>query len=205
MSHFSLKSALAMTASTALLATMLATPTYAQSSDTSVIEDEIITIGTRRVARSAADTPAPVDIISGPEFTNQAVGDISDLLRNVVPSYNVNSQPISDAATIIRPANLRGLSPDNTLVLLNGKRRHRGSVISFLGGGISDGAQGVDVSVFPSMALKQVEVLRDGASSQYGSDAIAWLKPLGAKRMKATATYTESAQISAYHSVSADL
>ena len=173
MSHFSLKSALAMTASTALLATMLATPTYAQSSDTSVIEDEIITIGTRRVARSAADTPAPVDIISGPEFTNQAVGDISDLLRNVVPSYNVNSQPISDAATIIRPANLRGLSPDNTLVLLNGKRRHRGSVISFLGGGISDGAQGVDVSVFPSMALKQVEVLRDGASSQYGSDAIA--------------------------------
>ncbi len=173
MSHFSLKSTLAMTASTALLATMLATPTYAQSSDTSVITDEIITIGTRRQARSAADTPAPVDVISGVEFTNQAVGDIGDLLRNVVPSYNVNSQPISDAATIIRPANLRGLSPDNTLVLVNGKRRHRGSVISFLGGGISDGAQGVDVSVFPSMALKQVEVLRDGASSQYGSDAIA--------------------------------
>ncbi len=174
MTHLSLKAMLAATASSAMLATMMATPTFAQdNTDTSVIEDEIITIGTRRAARSAADTPAPVDIISGVEFTNQAVGDIGDLLRNVVPSYNVNAQPISDAATIIRPANLRGLSPDNTLVLLNGKRRHRGSVISFLGGGISDGAQGVDISVFPSLALKQVEVLRDGASSQYGSDAIA--------------------------------
>ena len=172
MKNFTFKNVLAATASSAILAGMLATPTYAQS-NTDVIEDEVISIGTRRAARSAADTPAPVDVISGTEFTNQAVGDIGDLLRNVVPSYNVNSQPISDAATIIRPANLRGLSPDNTLVLLNGKRRHKGSVISFLGGGISDGAQGVDVSVFPSMALKQVEVLRDGASSQYGSDAIA--------------------------------
>jgi iron complex outermembrane receptor protein len=90
-----------------------------------------------------------------------------------VPSFDVNTQPISDAATIVRPANVRGLSPDNVLVLVNGKRRHRGSIISFLGGGISDGAQGVDISAIPSMALKQVEVLRDGASSQYGSDAIA--------------------------------
>jgi len=135
--------------------------------------DEIISTGTRRQARSAADTPAPVDVISGDEFVNQASADIGDLLRTVVPSYNINSQPISDAATIIRPANLRGLSPDNTLVLINGKRRHRGSVISFLGGGISDGAQGADISVIPTIGLKQVEILRDGASSQYGSDAIA--------------------------------
>ena len=135
--------------------------------------DEVISTGTRRTARSAADTPAPVDVISGAELLNNASSDIGDLLRTVVPSYNVNAQPISDAATIIRPANLRGLSPDNTLVLLNGKRRHRGSVIAFLGGGISDGAQGVDIGVFPAIGLKQVEVLRDGASSQYGSDAIA--------------------------------
>ncbi|WP_371396040.1 TonB-dependent receptor plug domain-containing protein [Fretibacter rubidus] len=172
MKNFTFKHVLAATASSAILGAMMATPSYAQS-NTDVIEDEIISIGTRRTARSAADTPAPVDVISGVEFSNQAVGDITDLLRNVVPSYNVNTQPISDAATIIRPANLRGLSPDNTLVLLNGKRRHKGSVISFLGGGISDGAQGVDIGVFPSLALKQVEVLRDGASSQYGSDAIA--------------------------------
>ncbi|MEM7283084.1 MAG: TonB-dependent receptor, partial [Pseudomonadota bacterium] len=90
-----------------------------------------------------------------------------------VPSYNVNQQPISDAATIVRPANLRGLSPDSTLILLNNKRRHRSAVIAFLGGGIADGSQGPDISTIPGIALKQVEVLRDGAAAQYGSDAIA--------------------------------
>ena len=90
-----------------------------------------------------------------------------------MPSYNVNSQPISDAATIVRPANLRGLAPDHTLVLINGKRRHRAAVIYWLGNGVSDGAQGPDISAIPSSALKRVEVLRDGASAQYGSDAIA--------------------------------
>ncbi len=167
----SFKAYLALTASAAMLSTLTAAPSFAQ--DGMNAQDEIITTGTRRQARSAADTPAPVDVISGLEFQNQASGDLQDLLRTSVPSYNVNSQPISDAATIIRPANLRGLSPDNTLVLMNGKRRHRGSVISFLGGGIADGAQGADISVFPAIGLKQVEVLRDGASSQYGSDAIA--------------------------------
>jgi len=148
----------------------------AQTADEQVEEGEdriVVQVGTRRAARSAADAPVPVDVVPGDELLNQATNDVADLLRTSVPSYNINTQPISDAATIIRPANLRGLSPDNTLVLLNGKRRHRGSVISFLGGGISDGAQGVDISVIPALALKQVEVLRDGASSQYGSDAIA--------------------------------
>lgn len=174
MKRFSLKSQLALTASAALLAGLMVTPAYAQDSGNGAdTTDEIITTGTRRKSRSAIDSPVPVDVISGVEFTNQASNDLQDLLRTSVPSYNVNAQPISDAATIIRPANLRGLSPDNTLVLLNGKRRHRGSVISFLGGGIADGAQGVDISVFPALALQQVEVLRDGASSQYGSDAIA--------------------------------
>lgn len=170
-----LKGWLAASASTAMLATMLsASNAYAQdNSGANAVEDEIITIGTRRTQRSAADTPAPVDVISGIEFTRNAADDVQDLLRTSVPSFNINSQPISDAASIVRPANLRGLSPDQTLVLVNGKRRHRGSVISFLGGGISDGAQGADISAIPSIALKQVEVLRDGASSQYGSDAIA--------------------------------
>ncbi|UZP73543.1 TonB-dependent receptor [Candidatus Paraluminiphilus aquimaris] len=135
--------------------------------------EEVIVTGTRVADRSAADSPVPVDVITGSEFRDNGSTDIQDMLRTSVPSYDVNAQPISDAATIVRPANLRGLSPDNTLVLVNGKRRHRGSVISFLGGGISDGAQGVDISAIPSLALKQVEVLRDGASSQYGSDAIA--------------------------------
>jgi iron complex outermembrane receptor protein len=135
--------------------------------------EEVIITGTRVADRSAADSPVPVDVISGSEFRDNGSTDIQDMLRTSVPSFDVNTQPISDAATIVRPANLRGLSPDNTLVLVNGKRRHRGSVISFLGGGISDGAQGVDLAAIPSLALKQVEVLRDGASSQYGSDAIA--------------------------------
>ena len=168
------KTWLALSTSTLMLAA-LPMHAHAQIEDTTIdaAEDVVITTGTRRALRSAADTPAPVDVISGIEFTTNAADDVQDLLRTAVPSYNVNTQPISDAASIVRPANLRGLSPDNTLVLINGKRRHRGAVISFLGGGIADGSQGVDVSSIPSLALKQVEVLRDGASSQYGSDAIA--------------------------------
>ncbi len=135
--------------------------------------EEIITTGTRRAERTASDSPVPIDVIGGQEFRQNSSSDVQDLLRSSVPSFDVNTQPISDAATIVRPANVRGLSPDNVLVLVNGKRRHRGSIISFLGGGIADGAQGVDISAIPSLALKQVEVLRDGASSQYGSDAIA--------------------------------
>jgi len=174
-----LKRHLAFMTSTALLTSIVAAPSFAQSSgdDNDGVEvvnvEEIVTVGTRRKGRSAADTPAPVDVISVGEFRQSSSSDVQDLLRTSVPSFNINSQPISDAASIVRPANLRGLSPDNTLVLVNGKRRHRGSVISFLGGGISDGAQGVDISAIPSLALKRVEVLRDGASSQYGSDAIA--------------------------------
>ncbi|MBT8083963.1 MAG: TonB-dependent receptor [Woeseia sp.] len=135
--------------------------------------EEIITTGTRRAERSAADSPVPIDVISGSDFQQNSSSDVQDLLRTAVPSFAINTMPISDAATIVRPATVRGLSPDNVLVLVNGKRRHRGSIISFLGGGISDGAQGVDISAIPSLALKQVEILRDGASSQYGSDAIA--------------------------------
>ncbi len=135
--------------------------------------EEIVTTGTRAKARSVEDSPAPVDVLSGEYFTNQGDTDLQNLVRNIVPSYNVNVQPISDAATVVRPANLRGLAPDHTLVLINGKRRHRASVIYWLGNGVANGAQGPDISMIPSIALKQVEVLRDGAAAQYGSDAIA--------------------------------
>lgn len=145
----------------------------AQDSQGANSEDTIIVTGTRRTARSAADTPAPVDVISAQELQDQADTDLQNILRTSVPSFNVNTQSISDAATLVRPANLRGLPPDSTLVLVNNKRRHRAAVISFLGGGLSDGAQGADISVIPAIALSRVEVLRDGAASQYGSDAIA--------------------------------
>ncbi len=135
--------------------------------------EELVVTGTRAAARSVTESPVPIDVLSGEDFENQAGTDLSNLLRTVVPSYNVNSQPISDAATIVRPANLRGLAPDHTLVLVNGKRRHRAAVIYWLGNGVADGAQGPDISAIPASALKRVEVLRDGAAAQYGSDAIA--------------------------------
>ena len=135
--------------------------------------EEVVTIGTRVEGRTATDSAVPIDVITGDDFMNQGDTDLSTLLRNVVPSYNVNTQPISDAASIVRPANLRGLAPDHTLVLVNGKRRHRAAVIAWLGNGVSDGAQGADISQIPAIALQQVEVLRDGAAAQYGSDAIA--------------------------------
>ncbi len=87
--------------------------------------EEIISTGTRTKARSVDESPASVDVLSGEYFANQGDTNLSNLVRNIVPSYNVNTQLISDAATIVRPANLRGLAPDHTLVLINGKRRHK--------------------------------------------------------------------------------
>ena len=135
--------------------------------------ERIAVIGTRSSPRSIADSPVPIDIIGGDELSKTGSSDMLDMLQSAIPSFSVRAQPISDAATLIRPVNLRGLSSDSTLILLNGKRRHRASVIAFQGGGVNDGAQGADISVIPSAALKQVEVLRDGAAAQYGSDAIA--------------------------------
>ena len=135
--------------------------------------EEIRVTGSRRAHRAGGDTLAPLDILTARDFAAQGRRETTDMLRALIPSYNVSAQPINSAATLVRPANLRGLSPDQTLVLVNGKRRHRAAVISFLGGGLSSGAQGPDVSAIPAIALKQVEVLRDGASAQYGSDAIA--------------------------------
>ena len=152
------------------MAVALPQQSFAQAEDQI---EEIITTGTRSKARSVEESPAPVDVLSGDYFANQGDTDLSNLVRNIVPSYNVNMQPISDAATIVRPANLRGLAPDHTLILINGKRRHRAAVIYWLGNGVSDGAQGPDISMIPSIALQRVEVLRDGAAAQYGSDAIA--------------------------------
>ena len=98
--------------------------------------EELIVTGVRGEARSVTDSTVPIDVLGADEFANQGDTDLSNLLRNVVPSYNVNSQPISDAATIVRPANLRGLAPDHTLVLINGKRRHRAAVIYWIGNGV---------------------------------------------------------------------
>ncbi|MGH1372042.1 MAG: TonB-dependent receptor plug domain-containing protein [Cellvibrionaceae bacterium] len=156
----------------ALAGSLSAPQVLAQEGAEEVLE-EVVTLGSRTKPRSVTDSPAPVDVFSGDELAAQGGSDMSDLIRNVVPSFNVNDQPISDAATLVRPANLRGLAPDHTLLLVNGKRRHRAAVITWLGNGISNGSQGPDIAAIPGSAIKSVEVLRDGAAAQYGSDAIA--------------------------------
>ncbi|ACA88249.1 TonB-dependent receptor plug domain-containing protein [Shewanella woodyi] len=157
------------------LAGTLASSAASAADDKDKLEDveKIAVVGSRATPRSIGDSTVPIDIISGDDIRKSGNSDMLEILKGAVPSLNVHSNPISDAASLVRPANLRGLSADSTLILLNGKRRHRSSVIAFLGGGINDGAHGPDISVIPSIALKQVEVLRDGAAAQYGSDAIA--------------------------------
>ena len=137
------------------------------------LEERVVVVGTRAQPRSVTSSPVPVDVIRTGDFNSQGTSDLANQLRTVVPSFNINIQPISDAATIVRPANLRNLAPDHTLILVNGKRRHRAAVITWLGNGIADGSQGPDISVIPSISIRQAEVLRDGAAAQYGSDAIA--------------------------------
>ena len=137
------------------------------------VTTSIVVVGSRAEPRSVTESTVPVDVIRTEDFTSQGSRDLATQLRTVVPSFNINTQPISDAATVVRPANLRNLAPDHTLILVNGKRRHRAAVITWLGNGIADGSQGPDISVIPSIAIRQAEVLRDGAAAQYGSDAIA--------------------------------
>ena len=143
------------------------------SLEVAAVTETVVVVGSRAAPRSVIESTVPVDVISTSDLGRQGSRDLVSQLRTVIPSFNINTQPISDAATVVRPANLRNLAPDHTLVLVNGKRRHRAAVITWLGNGIADGSQGPDISVIPSIAIRQVEVLRDGAAAQYGSDAIA--------------------------------
>ncbi len=135
--------------------------------------EEIVITGTRRRVGSVTDMPSPVNILPAEDLQNQGLTDIQDILRTLVPSFSVTSHPLSGTSSLVRPPNLRGLGADQTLVLVNGKRRHRAANIPNFSGGINRGTQGPDISNIPAIALKSVEVLRDGASAQYGADAIA--------------------------------
>lgn len=152
----------------ALAMPALSTQAQAQGAQDEAIE-EIITTGLRGKPRSAVDSAVPIDTFDASSIEAVAHTDTQDILQTLVPSYNVSRQPISDGASFIRPAELRGLPSHHTLVLINGKRRHRAALVS-IGG---SGTQGPDVATIPSTAIQSIEVLRDGASSQYGSDAIA--------------------------------
>ncbi|MCV6631003.1 MAG: TonB-dependent receptor [Flavobacteriaceae bacterium] len=141
--------------------------------DGTVQLDEIQLVGSRSPKRTATDTPVAVDIIDVADMSTQAGSiEINNILQYVAPSFNANKQSGSDGADHIDPASLRGLGPDQTLVLINGKRRHSSSLINVFGTR-GRGNSGTDLNTIPASAIKRIEILRDGAAAQYGSDAIA--------------------------------
>jgi len=136
--------------------------------------EEVVVTGSRsHKPRSASDSPVPIDVLAGEEFNSMGNNqDITDNLKALVPSYTA-TPATGDGSAFIRPTSLRGMAPDQSLVLVNGKRRHRSALVQFFAPAAGNGAHGVDIGMIPSIGLKSVEVLRDGAAAQYGSDAIA--------------------------------
>jgi iron complex outermembrane receptor protein len=148
-------------------------PTWAQESTDEEFLDEIVTTGTRREGQSPTETLSPIDVLSGDSFVNQSTFDVTEALTKIAPSLNTQRFPIADGTAVIRPVSLRNMSPDQTLVLVNGSRRHRSALVNLQFsplGTINTGAHPVDYAMIPSAAIKRVEILRDGASAQYGSD-----------------------------------
>ena len=171
MTHYIKKRNILLASSAAIAVLAISAPAFAQNvtSNKQISSDEqtIIVTGTRDKSRTKFDSLTPVDVISGKALQDGASTELADNLAQVIPSFTVHKLPSSDGLQFVRPAHLRGLSSDQTLVLLNGKRFHRSA---FLG---QRGAQGPDLSKIPSFGVGRIEVLRDGASAQYGSDAIA--------------------------------
>ena len=134
---------------------------------------QVTVVGSRNMNRSSTDTPAPIDVINIQEVTTkQGQLDVNQLLQFAAPSFNSNRQTGSDGADHVDPASLRGLGPDQTLVLINGKRRHQSALVNLFGSR-GRGNTGTDLNAIPAAAIERIEILRDGAAAQYGSDAIA--------------------------------
>lgn len=143
--------------------------------------DELVVLGTRASNRTSTDTPVPVDVINVDELSLAAPQtQLNQILHYTAPSFSSNTQTISDGTDHIDPASLRGLGPDQVLVLMNGKRRHNSSLIN-VNGTFGRGSVGTDLNAIPAAAIGRIEVLRDGAAAQYGSDAIAGVINLGLK------------------------
>ena len=132
-----------------------------------------VVVGSRARHTAEEELAVPVDIFPAEELQRQGTTETSVILQSVSPSINFPRQSVTDAGDIVRPFTLRGLSPDHTLVLLNGWRRHQTAVLNTFNYGMPAGSSGVDLNTVPASALDRIEVLRDGASAQYGSDAIA--------------------------------
>jgi iron complex outermembrane receptor protein len=135
--------------------------------------EELITLGSRGTKpRSQVDSAVPVDVFSAETLTEFGQTETSRMLQYAAPSFNFSTSTVSDGTDIVRPATLRGMQPDQTLVLVNGKRRHS-TALMHVNGSIGRGTAGVDLNAIPPSSIARIEVLRDGAAAQYGSDAIA--------------------------------
>jgi iron complex outermembrane recepter protein len=166
--------ALALNVATPNVAAAQTTPDAANAAPNDLAE--VIVTGTRRLDRTVAESSAPIDVITGTELTNYPAASMLDTLSNLVPSFIVGQNSISDASSFVRSPSLRGLPGDEMLVMLNGKRMNRSALVQVYQGGETElafGSQGPDLNSIPSIAVKSLEILRDGASAQYGSDAIA--------------------------------
>ena len=138
--------------------------------------EEVIITGTRRHDRTVTESSAPIDVLSGADLAVQSSANMLDTLSNMVPSFIVGQNSISDASSFVRAPSLRGLPSDEMLVMLNGKRMNRSALVQVFQGGETElafGSQGPDLASIPALSIKSLEILRDGASAQYGSDAIA--------------------------------
>jgi iron complex outermembrane recepter protein len=158
-------------------ALLAATPAMAQDSGGAAAEEgegaqTIVVIGSRRQDRTVADSAVPIDVIGGEALAESGYTETNRLLNQLVPSFNFPQPSITDGTDALRPATLRGLSPDQTLVLVNGRRRHTSALLN-INGSVGRGSAAVDLNTIPPLAIDRIEVLRDGAASQYGSDAIA--------------------------------
>ncbi len=151
---------------------VLATPLPSLAQQVREVIEEVTVTGTRSKPRTATDSPVPIDTFSAVQLDQQPHGDLTETLRNLVPSFSAT--PLTgDGSSFVRSTSLRGLPPDDVLLLINSKRRHRSALIQHFGAAMSQGAHAADMGPIPTIALKNVEVLRDGAAAQYGSDAIA--------------------------------
>ena len=160
-------------------------PTSAAASDAAQAdaapETQIVVTGSRAINRTVSNSPVPIDVISNAALSSGGTTEVNTALNQLVPSFNFPRPSIADGSDVIRPATLRGLSPDQTLVLVNGKRRHVSSLLN-INGTVGRGSAAVDLNTIPALAVERIEVLRDGAASQYGSDAIAGVINLQLKK-----------------------
>ena len=132
----------------------------------------VVGVGTRVEGRSITDSPVPVDVVTEQEILDTGHSEVGRVIQALIPSFNFSSSTISDGTDSVRPATLRGMGPDQVLVLVNGKRRHASALIH-VNRSVGRGSAGTDLNAIPVSAIKRIEVLRDGASAQYGSDAVA--------------------------------